>query len=184
MGARAQSDCRLHTGHSGDSIVLCRLGQVLSRRSTPSRPRLGQSALLVPSRQQCQAHGQALHAKPVLLSLVRVHDEASIESVLFLSQQSIATTVVRSSLFVPQRRDNLNGEKQLLQAGRYTPSKILSQDLDSRVGRKLVYRGDGYLIAELAEGSRQHLSTFFLFSGTDVVALLDKSDSLMQDLPN
>ena len=56
-----------------------------------------------------------------------------------------------------------------------TPSKILSQDLDSRVGRKLVYRGDGYLIAELAEGSRQHLSTFFLFSGTDVVALLDKS---------
>ena len=31
-----------------------------------------------------------------------------------------------------------------------TPSKILSQELDSRLGRKLVYGGDGYLIAELA----------------------------------
>jgi len=48
----------------------------------------------------------------------------------------------------------------------------------------LVYGGDGDLIAELAEGSRQHLSTFFLFSGTDLDALLDKSHSLMQDLPN
>jgi hypothetical protein len=32
----------------------------------------------------------------------------------------------------------------------YTPSKILFQDLDNRLGRKLVYGGDGYLIAELA----------------------------------
>jgi hypothetical protein len=48
----------------------------------------------------------------------------------------------------------------------------------------LVYGSDGDLVAELAEGSRQHLSTFFLFSGTDLDALLDKSHSLMQDLPN
>src|SRR6202007_896471 len=68
--------------------------------------------------------------------------------------------------------------------GHYTPSKILCWDLDNRIGRKLVYGGDGYLIAKLAKCSRQHLSTFFLFSGTDFVALLDKSHSFMQDLPN
>ena len=65
-----------------------------------------------------------------------------------------------------------------------TPSKILSWDSDNRLGRKLVYGGDGDLVTELAQGSRQHLSTFFLFSGTDFVTLLDKSDSFMQDLPN
>jgi hypothetical protein len=34
-------------------------------------------------------------------------------------------------------------------SGRYTPSKILSGNLDE-LGRKLVYGGDGYLIAKLA----------------------------------
>jgi hypothetical protein len=66
----------------------------------------------------------------------------------------------------------------------YTPSKILSWDLDSRLGGKLVDGGDGYLIAKLAQCSREHLGTFLLFSGTDFGALLDKSHSFMQDLPN
>ena len=66
----------------------------------------------------------------------------------------------------------------------YTPSKILSWDLDKRLGRKLVYGGDGYLIAKLAKGTRQYLGTFLLFSGTDFGALLDESHSFMQDLPN
>jgi hypothetical protein len=66
----------------------------------------------------------------------------------------------------------------------YTPSKILSWDLDSRLGGKLVDGGDGYLIAKLAKCSREHLGTFVLFSGTDFGALLDKSHSCMQDLPN
>jgi hypothetical protein len=48
----------------------------------------------------------------------------------------------------------------------------------------LVYGGDGYFKAVLAEGSRQHLSTFLLFSRTHFVALLDKSNSFMQDPPN
>jgi hypothetical protein len=48
----------------------------------------------------------------------------------------------------------------------------------------LVYGGDSYLIAELAEGSRQHLGTLLLFPRTYFVALLDKSHSFMQDLPN
>jgi hypothetical protein len=39
-------------------------------------------------------------------------------------------------------------------------------------------------LAELAEGSRQHLGTFLLFSGTHFATVLDKSHSLMQDLPN
>ena len=55
--------------------------------------------------------------------------------------------------------------------------------LDNRLSRKLVYGGDGDLVAELAEGSRQHLGTFLLFSGTHFAAVLDKSHSLMQDLP-
>jgi hypothetical protein len=36
----------------------------------------------------------------------------------------------------------------------------------------LVYGGDGDLVAELAEGSRQHLGTFLLFSGTHFAAVL------------
>jgi hypothetical protein len=48
----------------------------------------------------------------------------------------------------------------------------------------LVYWGDGYLIAKLAKCSRQHLGAFLLFSGTDFGALLDKSHSFMEDLPN
>src|SRR5215831_4021409 len=59
-----------------------------------------------------------------------------------------------------------------------------SPDLNSRVGRKLVYGSDGDLIAELTKGSRQHLGTLLLFPGTDFVALLDKSHPFMQDLPN
>jgi hypothetical protein len=35
-----------------------------------------------------------------------------------------------------------------------TPSKILSWDLDNRVRSKLVYGGDGYLVAKLAESTR------------------------------
>src|SRR5579864_7385463 len=59
-----------------------------------------------------------------------------------------------------------------------------SPDLNSRLGRKLVYGGDGDLIAELTKGSRQHLGTLFLFPGTHFPALLDISDPVMQDLPN
>src|SRR5438477_7269030 len=59
-----------------------------------------------------------------------------------------------------------------------------SPDLNSRLGRKLVYGGDGYLIAELTKGSRQHLGTLFLFPGTHFAALLDISHPFMQDLPN
>jgi hypothetical protein len=36
----------------------------------------------------------------------------------------------------------------------YTPSKILSWDLDNKLGGKLVYGGDGYLVAKLAKCSR------------------------------
>src|ERR1039457_2019197 len=57
-------------------------------------------------------------------------------------------------------------------------------DLNSGLGRKLVYGSDGDLIAELPKGSRQHLGTFLLFPGTHSAALLDKSHSFMQDLPN
>src|SRR5213594_298987 len=57
-------------------------------------------------------------------------------------------------------------------------------DLNSRLGSKLVYGGDGYLIAELTKGSRQHLGTLFLFPGTHFAALLDISHPFMQDLPN
>ncbi len=39
-----------------------------------------------------------------------------------------------------------------------------SPDLNSRLGSKLVYGGDGYLIAELTKGSCQHLGTLFLTS--------------------
>ena len=42
----------------------------------------------------------------------------------------------------------------------------------------------GDLVAELAKCSRQHLGTFLLFSRTHFMALLDKSHSFMQDLPN
>jgi hypothetical protein len=48
----------------------------------------------------------------------------------------------------------------------------------------LVYGCDGYLIAKLAKCSGQHLRAFLLFSGTDCGALLDKSHSFMQDLPD
>src|SRR5436309_2673584 len=54
----------------------------------------------------------------------------------------------------------------------------------SRFGRKFVYGGDGYLIAEFTKGSRQHLGTLFLFPGTHITALLDISHPFMQDLPN
>src|SRR5260370_3504587 len=57
-------------------------------------------------------------------------------------------------------------------------------DLDGSADRKLVYGCDGDLVAEFAKGSRQHLGTFLLFSGTHFVALLDESHSFMQDLPN
>src|ERR1700758_1575956 len=39
-------------------------------------------------------------------------------------------------------------------------------DLDSSPARNLVYGSDGDLVAEFAKGSRQHLGTFLLFSGT------------------
>jgi hypothetical protein len=68
--------------------------------------------------------------------------------------------------------------------GVYTPSKILSSDLDNRVGGKLVYGSDGYLVTKLAKCSRQHLSTFLLFSGMDFGAVLDEVHAFMQDLPN
>ena len=57
-------------------------------------------------------------------------------------------------------------------------------DLNSRLGRKLVYGGDGDLIAELTKGSRQHLGAFLLFPGTHFAALLDEPYPFMQDLPN
>ena len=47
-----------------------------------------------------------------------------------------------------------------------------------------MYGCDGDLIAELAEGSRQHLGTLFLFPGTYLLTLLDKSHPFMQDLPD
>src|SRR5215831_17895409 len=53
-----------------------------------------------------------------------------------------------------------------------------SPDL-SKLGDKLVYGGDGDLIAELTKGSRQHLGALFLFSRTYFVALLDESHSFM-----
>jgi hypothetical protein len=65
-----------------------------------------------------------------------------------------------------------------------TPSKILSSELDNKLGCKLVYGGDGYLIAKLAKCSRQHLSALLLFSGCDFGALLDEAQAFMQDLPN
>src|SRR5262245_32060480 len=58
-----------------------------------------------------------------------------------------------------------------------------SPDL-SRLGAKLVYGGDGDLIAELTKGSGQHLGALFRFSRTYFVALLDESHPFMQDLPN
>ena len=66
----------------------------------------------------------------------------------------------------------------------YTPSQILSWDLDSRLGGKLVEGGDGYLVAKLAKCSGQRLGTFLLFSRTDFSAPFDKSHSFRQDLPN
>src|SRR5262245_10316847 len=59
-----------------------------------------------------------------------------------------------------------------------------SLDLNSRLGGKLVYGGDGDLIAELRKGSREHLGALFLFPRTHFPALLDKSHAFMQDLPN
>ena len=44
-------------------------------------------------------------------------------------------------------------------------------DLNSRLGRELIYGGDGDLIAELTEGSRQHLGTLFLFPGDPLADL-------------
>ena len=52
--------------------------------------------------------------------------------------------------------------------------------MDSKSARNLLDGSDGELVAELAQGSRQHLGTFLLFSGTHFVALLDKSRSFMQ----
>src|SRR5215469_1877556 len=74
----------------------------------------------------------------------------------------------------------------LLHAGsspRTTLRRKSSPDL-SRLGDKLVYGGDGDLIAELTKGSRQHLGTLFLFPRTYFVALLEVSHPFMQDLPN
>ena len=51
-------------------------------------------------------------------------------------------------------REYFIGRNTPPRAGVYTPSKILSWDLDNRLGRKLVYGGDGDLVAELAKGSR------------------------------
>ena len=48
----------------------------------------------------------------------------------------------------------------------------------------MVYGGDGDLIAKLTKCSGQHLGTLFLFPGTHLLALLDKSDPFMQDLPD
>jgi hypothetical protein len=59
-----------------------------------------------------------------------------------------------------------------------------SLDSDSNRARNLVCGCDGDLVAELAKGSRQHLSTFLLFPGTHFLALLDESHPFMQDLPN
>src|SRR5262245_21261004 len=59
-----------------------------------------------------------------------------------------------------------------------------SPDLNNRLGGKLVYRGDGDLIAELTKGPRQHLGTLLLFPRTHFAALLDESHPFMQDLPN
>ena len=61
-------------------------------------------------------------------------------------------------------------------------SKILSSELDNRLGCKFVYGGDGYLVAKLAKCSRQHLSAFLLFSGRDFGALLDEAHAFIPDL--
>jgi hypothetical protein len=62
-------------------------------------------------------------------------------------------------------------------------SRKSSPDLSRLVG-KLVYGGDGDLIAEPTKSSRQHLGALFLFSRTYIVSLLDESHPFMQDLPN
>ena|SRR5215469_7953910 len=59
-----------------------------------------------------------------------------------------------------------------------------SPDLNNRLGGKLVYGGDGDLIAELTKGSRQHLGPLLLFPRTCFAALLDIPHPFMQDLPN
>ena len=58
-----------------------------------------------------------------------------------------------------------------------------SPDL-SRLGGKLVYGGDGDLIAELTKSSHQHLGALLLFARTYFVALLDILHPFVQDLPN
>jgi hypothetical protein len=106
MAAQILSLCRLHTGLLRDLRVACRLNCLLSRRETPCRPSLGQSVRQVLSRQQCQAHAQALHARLPILKLLYGHDETSVGSALFRGRLSIATTVVGLSSFAPRRRNN------------------------------------------------------------------------------
>jgi hypothetical protein len=71
-----------------------------------------------------------------------------------------------------------------VETGVSTPSKILSSDLDDRLGGKLVYGSDGYVVTKFAKCSRQHLGTFLLFSGMDFGTVFDEAHAFMQDLPN
>ncbi len=51
-------------------------------------------------------------------------------------------------------------------------------------GRSWVYGGDCDVVTELAKGSRQTAGAVLPNPGIGFAALLDKSHSLMQDLPN
>jgi len=106
-------------------------------------------------------------------------------SAMFTSAHPVSPHLLRGAC---QRHADTPGER----AEPWSPSTVEISTLhsvenpllDSSHGRNLVNGGDSDLVAELAEGSGQHLGPFLLFSGSYFVALLDKAHSFMQDLPN
>src|SRR6266536_1198509 len=72
----------------------------------------------------------------------------------------------------------------LVLGSRQLRRKSLALHLHPHFGRGWVNGGDCNIVAELAQGSRQNPGAVLPNLRVSLAALLDKSHSLMQDLPN